>query len=496
MPVVRNRISRIASGGPRQFAELRDRVAVEVGDFENFSELAMEADRVGARIKTLENTPVAFIEPQDRIENVLDNLRQLREDTTKIRQGIDEIDNARDAGEEVLEASRATLEATQQFLGNFEALDIVTKANFVRTDADFGPENLRLSPSEMPTLTLGDAQTRDGNLDDILEGLNVRDLWATTRGENAVVAIFDTGYAEDLIDSSRMVGTYHDESVDSVYASAEGHGTMCAGAAAANSEEGVPFDGAAPEAGVILVRITDDQGQIRSDIISEAWDWLINFQTDKPIISNHSYGTPLCSGRPRTAFCDTVENDVLKVANADERITSLYAAGNEAMRCGHRLFGFTNGITGTNSLGEVITVGALLTNGREAQRYSSHGRGDCAPIADPKPNVSARIPKFTYYGGEDGWEIKDMSTGPFGSGGGTSHATPTTTGISALLQSAAMERRGSPMETEELKQILQKTAKPPRRTQINSFGVLIGEKGYDARFGHGEVRPPKALQRV
>lgn len=89
-----------------------------------------------------------------------------------------------------------------------------------------------------------------------------------------------------------------------------------------------------------------------------------------------------------------------------------------------------------------------------------------------------------------------MSTGPFGSGGGTSHATPTTTGIAALLQSAAMDRRGSPMETEELKQIFQKTAKPPRRTQINSFGVLIGEKGYDARFGHGEIRPSKAIQRV
>lgn len=496
MPVVRNRISRIASGGPRQFAELRDRVAVNVGNIDNFSELSMEADRVGARIKTLQNTPVAFIEPQDRIENVLDNLRQLREDTTKIRQGIDDIENARDAGEEVLEATTATLEATQQFLGNFEALDIVTKANFVKTDADFGPENLRLSPTEMPTLSAAEGKTRDGNLDDIRTGLNISDVWAVTRGENAVVAIFDTGYAEDLIDESRMVGTYHDESVDSVYASSEGHGTMCAGAAAANSEEGVPFDGIAPEAGVILVRITDDQGQIRSDIISEAWDWLINFQTDKPIIANHSYGTPLCSGRPRTSFCDTVENDVLKVANAEDQITSLYAAGNEAMRCGHRLFGFTNGITGTNSLGEVITVGALLTNGREAQRYSSHGRGDCAPIADPKPNFSARIPKFTYYGGEDGWEIKDMSTGPFGSGGGTSHATPSSAGVVTLLQSAAVDRRGGPMETEEVKQILQDTAKPPRRTQINSFGLLIGEKGYDARFGHGEIRPAKAIQRV
>jgi subtilisin family serine protease len=309
------------------------------------------------------------------------------------------------------------------------------------------------------------------------------------------VAIFDTGYAEGVIPESRLVDTFYGDMVDSVYAPSEGHGTMTAGAAAADSDDDRPYNGAAPDAGVILVRITDDKGQIRSDITAQAWDWLTDLDLDRPIIANHSYGIPICSGRPKQSFCNGPLRDVIDVANEDPMLTSCYAAGNEAGTCGRRPSGITNAITGINSIDSVITWGAMLTNQEGIQRYSSHGRGDCAPVADPKPNMSLPIPKKCYYGVEGGWKIKDMSTGIFGSSGGTSHASPYGAGQLALLQSKSMKENGEPLETEELKNLAQDVSEPPRRTQINMFG-LTTPKGYDSRFGHGMMKINKALDRI
>lgn len=494
MVVIRNRLSMATAGGPRQFAELRDKVLVRANNFEEREQVLAELDEIGLRPLQLNNAPILAVEPQDKIEDTIERLSSIDLDGRRVREGVQEIQGARDAGEEVLELSETALQVTQSFLDEIQGLQGVSLAEFVQSFADYGPENLRFNPGELDDLTDSQGQDAKDNLESVVNELGIPEVWETTRGENSIVAIFDTGFAEDLIDDSRIVGTFHggdaglEENVpDSVYKSSEGHGTMTAGAAAANKEEGVPFDGAAPDAGVILVRITDSKGQIRSDITSAAWDWLIDVEDERPIVANHSYGIPLCSGRPRTKFCDTVVNDMIKVANSKADILSCYAAGNEAMRCGHRLIGATSAVTGTNSLGEVVTVGALLTNGQEAQRYSSHGRGDCSPVSDPKPNVSCRIPKFTYYGGEDGYKIKDMSTGPLGSSGGTSHASPLTCGMLALLQSAAVQKNGEALQTEEVKNIIHRTANPPRKTQVNSVGFILGEKGYDARFGHGEI---------
>lgn len=494
MPVIRNRLSEALAGGPRQFAELRDRFILKLEEGADRREVIQRLRELNLDVRELNNVPVLVAQPQKRIEQTLDALMQ--DVDTDIQDGIDDIKSARDAGEELIEATSATISATRTLLRNISQIGGISIADFVTTQADYGPENLRFSPNDLPDVPMTEIAEQAGTLGDLNSRLNLRDAWTQTRGENAIVAIFDTGFAEDLIAEGRIVNTFHDDSVSSVFAPGEGHGTMTAGAAAANKDEGVPFNGAAPDAGVILVRITDNKGQIRSDIISSAWDWLVDLDTDRPIIANHSYGVPLCSGRPRQRFCDSPEADVIRLANADADITSFYAAGNEASRCGHRPSGLTNAVTGVNSLAEVITVGALRFDGLEAQRYSSHGRGDCAPIADPKPNVSSAIPNKTYYGVSDGWTIKDMSIGVGGSSGGTSHATPTVSGIAALLQSKAMDVRGEPLQTEELKQIIEDTAEPPHVTPVNAFGLFLSEEGYDARFGFGQVNVVEALNQI
>lgn len=497
MPLLRNRFSVARAGGPRQFSELRNKLLIEANDREELEELRREMRELALGTELIESAPILVAEPSDKIETTIERLRTRGVDGTKVRQAISTIQDARKKGESVIDTTSATMEATRELITTVREMPQVADVRFVTTQADYGPENLRLSPTEMDTIDPGDAVSESGTLQDLIEKLGVPEAWETTRGENAVVVIFDTAYSRGLIDESRIVGTFSGEKVDGVYESSEGHGTMCVGAAAANSDkDGVPFDGVAPESDVVLVRTTDEEGQIRGDIISKAWDWIAKKDFGKPKVINHSYGTPICSGRPKAKFCSGPEVDMVKLANSKPDVTSVYAAGNEAMSCGHRPSGLTNAVTGTNSLAEVITVGALRYDSNAAQRYSSHGRGDCAPVADPKPNVSCAIPFKTYYGGEDGWEIKDMSTGIGGSSGGTSHAAPMTAGLIALMQSASVENRGEPLQTEEVKQILKATSKTPRRNQINSFGAVLGEKGYDARFGHGQWQPAEAVNEV
>lgn len=488
MVILRNQLASVRAGGPRQFAEIRNIIMVSAEPGEERS-AESQLDSIGLESKRLRNAPVLIAEPRDTIEGVLE---LAADEISSAREAIDEIQQAREEGDGIIETTTSTIRATQGLVEFINSLDVVRAAGFSNTLADFGPENLRISPVEMPNVLLSESEGREDTLEDVLQNLNIEEAWEVTRGEGATVAIFDTGYAENLIDSSRVLSTFHGDMVNSAFAPAEGHGTMCAGAAAANADEGVPFSGVAPEADVLLVRITDDEGQIRSDLIAEGWDWLVNRAGDQPIVSNHSYGTPLCSVIRKPQFCNDAVSEVIRTANSTTDITSTYAAGNEAMYCGHRPSGLTNGITAHNSLEDVVTVGALLTDGREAQRYSSHGRGDCAPRADPKPNVSMRIPRFTYYGVEDGWEIKDMSTGVFGSGGGTSHASPMMCGALALLQSAAPE----PMSTEQIKQVLVEHSSSPHANQINQFGFFTGPRGWDARFGYGELDIVSAVQSV
>ena len=494
MPILRNRLSNARAGGPRQYAELRDRLMIAVE--RDSGDVISELDNLNFEVEELNNAPVLIANPRGAIEDTLENLAERIGQENQVEQAVTEISGAIERGRDIIDVSVAQLETTRRLLEFITAIPGVRLAEFVTTQADFGPENLRVNPFEMRTLTEQEAQDEQDTLKNITDRLELPDAWNITRGENAVVAIFDTGYSRDLIDRSRIVGTFHGDTVDSAFASAEGHGTMCAGASAANADEGVPFNGTAPDAGVILVRTTDENGQIRSDTISKAWDWIAGLNLDRPIVTNHSYGTPICSGRPRSSFCNTPQNEVIKIVNSNANVLSCYAAGNEANYCGHRPSGITNAITGTNSLAEVITVGALLSNGAEAQRYSSHGRGDCSPVSDPKPNVSCAIPMKTYYGAENGWEIKDMSTGIFGSSGGTSHASPLTCGMLALIQSAAVEHQGGPLQTEEMKRLIEQNSTPPHRTQINTFGFLLSQEGYDARFGFGQLDINNALDQV
>lgn len=489
--MIRNRISALRAGGPRQYSQMSDRIAIKVRERDRDT-VFDRLDEVGLEVSELGRTDWDYAEPRDAIERVSDRIGEFDLQDNIVTDEFGELE------QDIIDVASPAIGAAQTVAQYVITITGVLNASFMHTYADFGPENLRLSPVEMGDISMGRARDTNRNMEDVNESVNIEEAWEETRGENAIVAVFDTAYAEGIVSEDRVVGTWHGEDVDSVYEPSEGHGTMCAGAAVANYNDNgnVPYNGTAPDADVILVRITDDQGQIRQDYILDAWDWIADFSTDKPIVSNHSYGTPLCSGRPRQRHCEGPDIDMIKEVGADKFHTPVYAAGNEADRCGRRPIGATNAITGTNSISEVITVGALRFDMRDAQRYTSHGRGDCAPVADPKPNVSFMLPHKTYYSDEDGIKIKDMSQGVGGSAGGTSHAAPSVSGIIALMQSKAMDEYGEPLQTEEVKSILHEVSEPPRPTQINALPGFTAPAGWDARFGYGQPDPVEALKEV
>jgi len=512
MPVIRNTVARVTAGGPHQYAELRNMMMVRVSDFGMVNGVVSELDKVGLSTSALENVPVLLVEPAGKIEDTLARIENRAAPGSKINQAVSDIQKARASGKNSMSATIPSIAATNALKAAVESIPGVGRVDFVESLADFGPQNLRVDVASQESVSKSNAQSKKYNLDDIIKALGVEKAWNKTRGENAVCAIFDTGFSEDLFDKSRIIDTFHGADTKSVWAPSEGHGTMTSGAALANKDNGVPFNGVAPDADIILIRVTDSNDQIRSDVISKGWDWLLNLNVNKPIVTNHSYGTPLCSGRPKEKYCDSVQNDIITMANSQAGITSVYAAGNEARQCGHRPSGLTNAVTGTNSLESLIAVGAMMSNGREIQIYSSHGRGDCSPIADPKPNVSVRIPKYVYWGMKDGYGVKNESYGLLGSTAGTSHASPLIAGMVTLMQSEAVRKynegtqssssradtRGSKgqMQTEEIKYILEKASKPPHINQVNQIGFGLTKKGYDARFGHGEPDINKALEMI
>lgn len=374
-----------------------------------------------------------------------------------------------------------------KFTSVIEEFEGVLNAEMRYTRNTFGPRNLRVDPSELQEIT---PDFRDGKavfsedkstLVDIRKMLNIDKAWEHTTGDDVVVAVFDTAFCEEHFDDDRIIDTFHGDDVDSAFSkkASEGHGSMTSVSAAGNTEGGAPFTGIAKDADLLLARVSDGEGALSHT--AEAWDWLIGHldELDRPVVSNHSYGVPMCSARGM-GLCESTATKVARTANQRDDHIAVYAAGNSGVYCGHRLSGVTNGINGINSDPSGISVGALRSDGLGAQNYTSHGFGTCTSAdEDPKPDVSAPIPAILPYA----CKTKDMSSGLGGSSGGTSTAAPITAGAAALIVSEL-----GTAETEKVEECLEKTAEQPRRTQVN----LI--RGFDARFGKGMIKPDKAIE--
>lgn len=525
---IRSNLARTFAGGP-EFRIEPDRIIIEPEHENNVSNLAESTSQVVQ--ETIDKTPIPgnlLNEASNRLRDLGFNVRELRNTGLIVAEAENlsaVIDNIVDMAntfstravnelQSLKEKASASVESvqSQEMLGgnlNFssdEALaqevgirerlanlslrnqltNLLTELQEIRsaelsfTRNTFGPRNLNVD-IESPIRLVDDDEEEDlPNLGDAVTKIGAKNVWGSTRGENAIVAVLDTSFNGDWLNTGRLIDSFEGPDVETAFSKPEeGHGTMSAYTAAGNKEEsGLPYSGVAPDAGLLLARTTSPDGALK--YTEEAWDWLVGQirEADRPVFSNHSYGVPLCSAKTMN-LCNSSTTKLVKAMNKREDHQAFYAAGNEALYCGHRLGGITNGINGPNSLANSIAVGALRFDLRDAQNYSSHGFGTCTSATDnPKPDVSCLIPSILPYGEK----LRDMSSGVGGSSGGTSDASPMTCGVGALV--------GSVTGDANVEEVLQDTAMMPRITQINLL------RDFDARFGHGQVQADKAVGSV
>jgi subtilisin family serine protease len=305
-----------------------------------------------------------------------------------------------------------------------------------------------------------------GNISDVAEYLEVRDLWAKGyKGNGIVVAVVDGGInaigrpaaPEEDSCMRQVVDGWPAEDWGTTSANWENHGNM------------VAFDvlGMAPQASIYDVRVSGPKGSRKpmTSVISDAaaaFQWCIDRRRldGTPHIITCSWGMMQSAWEPVYAT-DPTHFFTTKVEQAlDAGIIVLFAAGNCGSDCCHKQCGNERGpgrsIWGANGHSRVITVGAA-TREEKLAGYSSQGP---AALERKKPDFCG-ITQFEGYTSCDG---------------GTSASTPVTAGVIALLK----QKRPDLTQT-EAKKVLQDTAK------------AIHFTGWNPHFGHGIIRPKKAF---
>jgi len=526
---IRDNISRASVGGPK-FRLQPDRVLVEIDCGDNLSQLSEQlTDDSGTPLSEALDSSI-LQEVSDRLASFGFNVTDLRNlgvivaQTNNLENVVNSIQNARntfkDGSVSALNntVNKAKRGRTKTTLGGFRAgrlnfgssnkaklearlrneLSSINLRNPL-TDAltdiegvfdahiDFtrntpGPRNLNVDVHNESRVVSPGSESKP-HVGDAVKKIGAKEAWSTTSGENAVAAVFDTSFCKKYFQSNRVIDTFSADDVDSAFSDPdEGHGTMTAyGMAGNKSGHELTYNGVAKDADLLLARVSGNDGSLA--YIAEAWDWLVQHvnELNRPVISNHSYGVPMCSARSMDN-CSSLTTKMSRVMNQRKDHQGFYSAGNEGNNCGHRLLGITNGINGSNSDPTSITCGAFLWNLTDAQSYTSHGFGTCAGINNnPKPDLGCLLPDIAPYGCEQ----SDMSMNLGQSSGGTSLASPLTAGVATLMASETGVAERSVIED-----VLEGTAERVRTTQINIV------RNHDARFGHGQVKADKAIKTV
>lgn len=245
-------------------------------------------------------------------------------------------------------------------------------------------------------------------------------------GESVIAVVVDTGscaasFADDRrLDGSDLTGD------DDPWTPMTGHGGMTMGIMAGGPETPGIDVGFLPDADLYPIKTT-----LAASELMQAADIIVQLAEDNPdktVVVNHSWGFPECTG-----ICDHPVTSAIGNSATHDRVIQVIAAGNEGgdgtTACGVECDGSSPGISGPNSLNELVTVAASGRNGvpTEIQPYSSRGGPGTVSCGREKPDVSAPTFGTVPYG----CESREM-----GNGGGTSAACPQVAGAVGLIADA------------------------------------------------------------
>lgn len=300
-------------------------------------------------------------------------------------------------------------------------------------DAPLNPDIVYQLPAE-EMLPEGVAFISKQTADWSHETLNIPAAHKIGKGKGAKIAILDTGIDANHPEfRGRILAAKNFTTSRSGASDVNGHGTHCAGIAAAG-DDGEGTIGIAPEAQIVVGKVLGDGGSGLTSWIAAAIVWAVDDQAVDVI--SLSLGSSSPDARLRDAIQYATSKGVVVVA----------AAGNEGPRDG------TVGYPGAYP--ETICVGSIGQSS-VVSRFSS--RGPEVFLAAPGEQILA-----TYPGGR------------FARLSGTSMATPAVAGLVAVIQ-GHLKSTGRPRLTpEEMKKLLITTIldlDPNGRDRATGYGM-------------------------
>ena len=273
-----------------------------------------------------------------------------------------------------------------------------------------------------------------------------------TTGDGVTVAVIDTGVDgshEDLI--GRVLGTgktfitnsdYDENSQVDDYGQ-QGHGTFVAGiiAASANNTAGIAGVAGTANVNILPIKVMNKSGTGEAFDIVKGIDYAVEQGADVINLS--------LSGE----YSETLEAAVEKATK--QGVVVVAAAGNG---------GGSADASYPAALPNVISVGSITD---KDQVYSGSNSGSTLDIVAPGVNILSATTKYGELGSEGGF---------YGTGTGTSYATPHVAAVVALYK-----LQNSEASAAEVQQVLESTA-----TDLNT-------EGWDAKTGYGKVNAAAVL---
>jgi subtilisin family serine protease len=266
--------------------------------------------------------------------------------------------------------------------------------------------------------------------------------WEIEQGnKDFILAIVDTGVDMKHPDlAAKMLPGYNTVDDNPNVEDGNGHGTHCAGTAAAITNNGAGVAGVAPNVKILPVQVLSKEGYGSYESVANGIIWAADHGAK---VISMSLGGPSNSAVITDAVKHALAKDAMLIA----------ASGND----GNSSISYPAGVAG------VMAVGATDSTDKIA-RFSQFGKH--LSVSAPGVNVLATFPTYA----------TDMPGVNYGSISGTSMATPQVAGLAALVRS-------------KYPQLNQAQVK----AHIEATADDTGTPGFDLYHGHGRINVFKAL---
>lgn len=270
--------------------------------------------------------------------------------------------------------------------------------------------------------------------------------WTKTRGAGVTIAIVDTGVDTQHPDlATHVVEGYNALQHNSDVKDDNGHGTHCAGVAAASANQGLGVAGMAPEARVMPIKVLAADGSGSDAGIAEGITWAVDHGAN---VLNLSFGGTASSRILGDAVAYALQHGVTVVA----------AMGND----GTRNRSYPAAYPG------VLAVGAT-DNWDRVAGFSQYG--EWISVSAPGVSILSTFP--TYH-----CRLNDRgASSHYAVLNGTSMASPAVAGLAALVRAAHPE-----LNAQQVKARIEQTS-----------ARIPGFASFDPRCGSGRIDAERAV---